>query len=160
MTATSLASLTAHPFLRGMHPGQIAPLARACRIVTIPPKHRFFDEGGAATQFWLIDAGRVALDIDVPSGRHLIVETLGPGDVLGLSWLSPPFLWQFGAQAVQQTTALELDAAMVRAACDQDPVVGYQLLRRLMSAASARLQAARIRMLDLYAVAGDRIGDS
>ncbi len=89
-----------------------------------------------------------------PGRSRLIVETLGRGDLLGLSWLVPPFEWQFGATAVQDTVTFELNAAAVRAACEEDAGLGYQLLRRVMSAPSSRLQAARIRMLDLYGPGG------
>jgi CRP-like cAMP-binding protein len=144
------AELGSHGFLRGMPDGYVAVLAQACRATTVPAGHRFFAEGGPADRFWLIGSGHVALDLDAP-GHRLILETLGKGDLLGLSWLVPPYEWQFGATAVQQTMAFELNADTVRAACDQDPGLGYQLLRRVMPAASSRLQAARIRMLDLYA---------
>jgi CRP-like cAMP-binding protein len=117
--------------------------------------HRFFDEGEAASRFWLLRSGHVALDMHMPGSSKLIVETLGPGDLLGLSWLVPPYQWQFGAGAVADTVAFELDSATVRAACDQDPALGYQLLRRVLAAASSRLQASRIRMLDLYGAPGD-----
>ena len=129
----------------------IAVLAETCRVGVTEAGHRLFDEGGLASKFWLISSGHVALDLYVPGHPRLIIETLGPGDPLGLSWFSPPMRWQFGAVAVQTTSSFELDAAAVRAACDADPGLGYQFLRRLMTAAYDRLQASRIRMLDLYA---------
>jgi CRP-like cAMP-binding protein len=150
--AASAAELGGHAFLRGMPAGYVAVLAGACRATAVRAGHRFFDEGGTASRFWLIAGGRVALDVHSPGHSTLILETLGPGDLLGLSWLVPPYEWQFGATAVQETMTFELDAEAVRAACDADPGLGYQLLRRVMPAASSRLQAARIRMLDLYAV--------
>lgn len=147
----SLAALPDHPFLRGMPEDSIATLAETCRVGVAEAGHRLFDEGGVASKFWLVRSGRVALDLYVPGRRRLIVETLGAGDLLGLSWFTPPMRWQFGAVAVQKTSSFELDAAAVRAACDADPGLGYQFLRRLMTAASGRLQASRVRMLDLYA---------
>jgi CRP/FNR family transcriptional regulator, cyclic AMP receptor protein len=147
------AELGGHAFLRGMPDGYVAVLARACHLTAVPEGHRFFAEGDTANRLWLITSGHVALELHSPGGR-LVVETLGKGDLLGLSWLVPPYEWQFGAAAVQETIAFELDAAAVRAACDADPGLGYELLRRVMCAASSRLQAARIRMLDLYAPSG------
>jgi len=154
-SGASAADLAGHAFLRGMPDGYVAVLARACQVIQVGEGHRFFEEGGTANKLWLIASGHVALDVDVPGRSGLILETLGKGDLLGLSWLVPPYAWQFGATAVQQTTAFELDAAAVRAACEEDPGLGYQLLRHVMSAASSRLHAARIRMLDLYAVSGE-----
>lgn len=152
MTGIDPAELATHPFLRGIPVGRIAALARACAPVTVPKGHRFFDEGDDARRFWLIRNGEVALDIHRPGHERLIVETLGQGELLGLSWLAPPFQWQFGALVVMQTTAYELDGGAVLAACELDPGLGYQLLRRAIAAASRRLQATRVRMLDLYAL--------
>jgi CRP/FNR family transcriptional regulator, cyclic AMP receptor protein len=152
----SAADLGSHTFLRGMPAGYVAVLARACRVVPVAGGYRFFSEGAVADRFWLIVSGHVVLDVHTPGRTDLIVETLGRGDLLGLSWLVPPYEWQFGATAVQQTMTFELDAAAVRAACAADPGLGYELTRRAMSAASSRLQAARIRMLDLYAASRDR----
>jgi CRP/FNR family transcriptional regulator, cyclic AMP receptor protein len=151
----SAAELSGHAFLRGMPDSYVAVLARACRTVPVTAGHRFFEEGDTASRFWLITSGHVALDVHVPGRSRLLVETLGTGDLLGLSWLAPPYEWRFGAVAVAETITFELNAAAVRAACEADPSLGYELLRRVMSAASSRLQAARIRMLDLYAASAE-----
>jgi CRP/FNR family transcriptional regulator, cyclic AMP receptor protein len=158
MTGVTPEELAGHAFLRGLPPALLAPLATASTPVTMREGKRIFEEGAAASGFWLIRHGEVALDIHVPGRHRILVETLDDGDILGLSWLSPPLPWQFGAAALTETTAYELDVAAVLAACDEDPVLGYQLVRRAMAAASRRLQATRVRLLDLYAVpnpAGD-----
>jgi CRP/FNR family transcriptional regulator, cyclic AMP receptor protein len=154
MTGVTPAELVRHAFLHGLPASQVAPLARASKPVTISKGQRIFEEGTPATEFWLIKRGQVALDVHLPGRRRMIMETLGDGDLLGLSWISPPLPWQFGAAADTDTTAYQLDGAAVLAACDQDPQLGYQLLRRAMATASRRLQATRIRLLDLYAVPG------
>jgi CRP/FNR family transcriptional regulator, cyclic AMP receptor protein len=145
------AALAGHAFLRGMPAGQVAVLAQAAAEVSVPAGYRFFEEGGLARSFWLITAGHVALDLYVPGRARLILETVGDGGVIGISWLSPPREWQFGAEAVRPTTAFQLDGATVIRECDRDPELGYQVTRRLMAVAESRLQSARIRMLDLYA---------
>lgn len=149
--APDVTMLATHAFLRGMPPEAVALLARSCRASTVPAGRRFFEEGEAATRFWLLRGGHVALEVHSPGDRRLIVETLGRGDLLGLSWLLPPYQWQFGALAIADTAAFEFDGEAVLAGCDADPSLGYHLLRRFLSAASGRLQSARIRMLDLYA---------
>jgi CRP-like cAMP-binding protein len=154
------ADLGGHAFLHGLAAAQVAVLERDSRQVTWPAGHRIFDEGAAATKLWLIQDGLVALDVHVPGRNRLLVETLGQGDLLGLSWLRPPYQWQFGAVAVHDTDAFELDAVAVRGACEADPELGYQLLCRVLTAASARLHGARIRILDLYAAVGPAEGSS
>jgi len=151
MSGVTPADLAGHAFLRGMADGHLAVLARVCWVAPVRQGHLFFAEGDTARRFWLIRSGHVALDVHAPGGQQLIVETLGQGDLLGLSWLVPPRQWQFNATAVEDTMAFEFNAEAVLAACESDAGLGYQLVRRVMSAALSRLQATRIRMLDLYA---------
>jgi CRP/FNR family transcriptional regulator, cyclic AMP receptor protein len=143
-----------HDFLRGMSPDHVTRLASAAAVVSIPAGQRLFDEGGRADKCWLITAGQVALDMHMPGRPNLIVETLGTGDVIGFSWMSPPHEWQFGAETVTPTSAFELDGAAVMALCESHPDLGYELAMRLLAAAVRRLQATRIRLLDLYGVPG------
>ena len=150
MSGVTPAELGEHAFLHGMTGHQLATLARACWVAPLRAGHRLFEEGGTAQRFWLLQSGQVALDLHSPGRSGLIVETLGPGDLVGLSWLASPFQWQFGATAVQDTMTFEVNALAVRAACEDDPVLGYAVQRRVMSAALSRLQATRVRLLDLY----------
>jgi CRP/FNR family transcriptional regulator, cyclic AMP receptor protein len=150
MSGVTPAALGGHAFLHGMAGHHLATLSRACWVAPLRAGHRLFEEGGTAQRFWLLQSGQIALDLNSPGRSGLIVETLGPGDLVGLSWFVPPYQWQFGATAVQDTVTFELNAIAVRAACEEDPVLGYALLRRVMSAASSRLHATRVRMLDLY----------
>lgn len=123
--------------------------------VSFPAGTRLFDEGGKADRFWLLRSGEVALDLYVP-GRHPapVVETLGPGQLLGWSWISPPHRWHRGAQTVTAVEATEFPAADVLGLCAADPELGYVLMRRFTEVVAERLQATRIRLLDLYAPHG------
>jgi hypothetical protein len=86
----------------------------------------------------------------MPGRGSVIIESLPPASVLGWSWLFPPYAWQFGATAVGNTSAIEFDAEQVRRACDADPALGYELLRRFVQVVVDRLQSTRVRLLDLY----------
>jgi CRP/FNR family transcriptional regulator, cyclic AMP receptor protein len=148
MTKQQISVVGAQPFLRGVPPAQLAGLAGLCEHVTFPARERLFDEGAKADRFWIIDAGQVTLDATVPGHGRLVIETLGRGDVLGLSWMLPPYQWRFGAVATQPTQAFEFDAAAVRAACDTDPGLGYELSRRFTAVVVRRLQTTRVRLLE------------
>jgi CRP/FNR family transcriptional regulator, cyclic AMP receptor protein len=150
MSATDAPPLTAHPFVAGMSDDHIARLDRVSRYISVPARHRLFDEGGTADRFWLIEAGQVALDLHVPGQGPVIIETLGRGDVIGWSWLFPPFEWLLGAITMQPTQAFELDGRAVRLMCEADPEFGRELDRRFVAIVVRRLQATRIRLLDLY----------
>ncbi len=147
-SAVAPSALAGSLFLRGVSDDHLARLAEVTSLTTVPAGHRLFTTGTVARQFWLIRAGQVAIDVDVPGQGRIVVETLGRGDLIGVSWFFPPFQWQFGAVAVQPTEAFELDAAAVRQRCDEDPELGYQITRRLVAVVAKRLQATRRRMLE------------
>jgi hypothetical protein len=86
----------------------------------------------------------------LPGRGDVVVETLGPGTVVGWSWLFPPYTWHFGAVAVEETQAIEFDARGVLNLCEREPALGYDLSIRFMAVLLDRLQATRVRLLDLY----------
>lgn len=148
--------LRAEPFLRTLPPDYIARLAVLARHVSIPAGSRLFDEEMPARKFWIIDAGQVALDALIPGVGRVVIERLGRGDVVGLSWLEAPYQFRYGAITTQPMQAHEFDAAAVRAACEQDPGLGYALLNRFLAVALRRLQATRARLIEARSTAAPR----
>ena len=120
---------------------------RPHRDVTFGARHRIFADGGNATRFWLIQSGRVSLDLHIPGEGPLVIGTVGLGDLLGWSWLVPPFTWAFGAVAATRVEAFEFDAPAVQACCAADPGLGYEVTRRMTLVLAKRLQATRIRLI-------------
>ena len=147
MIEVNAAALAAHPFLHGMSPDQLAVLAEGARDVSFPARHRLFEDGGYATHFWLIKSGHVWLDLNVPGEGPVVIETIGMGELLGWSWLFPPYKWGFGAVAVTEMEAFEFDARTVREHCEADPGLGYELNRRITRVLAQRLQATRLRLI-------------
>lgn len=158
MSGVSASELGQHAFASGLTTRQVHALAALAVSVEWPAGCRLFEEGGAAARLWLLRSGRIALDLRVPGRERIIVETLGPGDELGLSWLTPAAQWQFGAIAQLPVSAFEFSSAVLVDLCEADHELGYQLTRRLLVTAIARLQAARIRILDLYAAPAAAVG--
>lgn len=137
-------------FTAGLTPGQRERLHTLARPVSFPPGHRVFDEGEGADRFWILNGGSVALDIQAPGRPAPVIETLGPGDLLGWSWLFEPYRWHLGARTLTSVTAEEFDAAAMRAACEQDTGFGYAMARAVAAVMGQRLKATRVRLLDLY----------
>ena len=144
VTATALA---AHPFLHGMSRDHLAKLAEVGSDIAFPAGHRLFEDGGTASRFWLIQSGRVTLDLHVPGQGRTRIDTIGMGELVGWSWMYPPFRWAFGAVAAGPVEAFEFDARAVRARCGADPAFGYELTSRLAQVLAKRLQSARFRVI-------------
>ncbi len=155
MTTAEKSVLGAQPFLRGLPDHHLDKLAALCQHVAVPSGRRLFDEDVRVDRFWLIDAGQVVIDTTVPGLGRLIIETLGRGDVTGVSWLLPaPYQSRFGAVTAQPMQAFEFDACAVRAACDSDLALGYELSRRVAGIVVRRLDATHARLIDAYARSG------
>ena len=147
MIEVNAAALASHPFLHGMSADQLGTLAKAARDVSFPARYRLFEDGGNATRFWLIQSGHVTLDLHVPGQGRMNIETIGMGELLGWSWLFPPYKWAFGAVAATAVEAFEFDAPAVRERCAADPGLGYELNQRIIRVLARRLQATRIRLI-------------
>ena len=147
MTEVTAATLAAHPFLHGVSPDHLAVLARAASDVTFPAGHRFFEDGGHATCFWLIQSGHVTVDVEVPGQGPVPIDAIGIGQLVGWSWLFPPFMWAFGAVAASPVETFEFDARTVRAWCASDPALGYEVTRRVAEVLTERLKSTRRRLI-------------
>ena len=147
MIEVTAPTLAAHPFLHGLSPDHLAMLARAASDVTFPAGHRFFVDGGHATCFWLIQSGHVTVDVDVPGQGPVPIDTIGIGQLVGWSWLFPPFIWAFGAVAASRVETFEFDARTVRAWCASDPALGYEVTRRVAEVLTKRLKSTRSRLI-------------
>jgi CRP/FNR family cyclic AMP-dependent transcriptional regulator len=142
--------LAEHPFFSGLEARYIQLIVGCASNVRFHAGEYIYREGEAAHQFYLIRHGKVALEIFAPGRGPLTIQTLGPGEVLGWSWLVPPYQKQFDARAVELTRALAFDGACIRAKCEEDPKLGYELLKRFAQIMGERLQATRLQLLDLY----------
>jgi CRP/FNR family transcriptional regulator, cyclic AMP receptor protein len=143
--------LLQHPFFRGLEAQLGSLVAGCCSNVRFESGEYLLHEGTPADAFYLIREGAVALEIAAagrPSGAFL---TLGPGEIVGVSWLTPPYRWMFDARATSAVHALGVDALCLRAQCESDHDLGYELMKRCSSLLVRRLHATRLQLLDIYA---------
>ena len=134
----------------GLDERHAALLAGCAQTVGWDDGETLFREGDAADAFYVVRRGRVALELFVPNRGPLTIETIEPGDVVGWSWLFAPYRWHFDGRAVGAVRAVAVDGACLRGKCDEDPVFGYELMRRFAAIMLERLQATRVRLADLY----------
>ncbi|GLW14947.1 hypothetical protein Stsp01_16900 [Streptomyces sp. NBRC 13847] len=145
---------TAKDLFDAMPPDRRRRLRDLARPVSLPRATRLFEEGRRADRFWIIRSGQVALDQHVPGRRAAVVETLGRGELLGWSWLFPPYLWHLGAETVGPVDAVEFDAPVIRDLCESDPVLGRAMYHYVAETVADRLHGTRTRLLALYGPQG------
>ncbi len=139
-----------HPFFHGMAEQHLQFVAGCAKNVRFEEGEVIFREGDEANQFYFIREGMIAVELMVPSRGFTTVQTLAEGEMLGWSWLLPPYRWQFGARASKLTRALAFDGKCLRNKCEEDHDLGYEILKRFTHIISERLDATRLQLLDLY----------
>jgi CRP-like cAMP-binding protein len=142
--------LEQHPFFKDLRTEDIAFIAGCGQNVVFQADEYIFREGEPAERFYVIRHGRVALETFVPERGPLVTETISEGDVLGWSWLFPPYRWSSDARAVELTRAIALDGLCLRQKCEGDVRLGYALMQRFAEIIMDRLSATRLRLLDIY----------
>ena len=148
--------LADHPLFAGLDGDTLALLGGCAHNVVFRGGQRLFAEGEPADRFWVIRHGSVALEVTDPGAGQVIIETVGAGGVVGWSWLIEPYRWRLDAVAQEDTRAVEFDVGCLRAKLDSDPRLGYAMMSRFLPIVVDRLQAARVRLLDLYGSVDDR----
>ncbi len=143
-------ALAGHAFFQGLAPNYLKEIAGCASEVTFEAGQYIFHEGSAADRFYAILQGRVAVEVATPDRGSIVIQTLEAGDVLGWSWLLPPFERHFAARAVELTRAIAIDAACILGKCEVNHDLGYEMLTRFTRLMAGRLQSARLQLLDFY----------
>jgi CRP-like cAMP-binding protein len=148
--AASESQLAKHPFFKSLEPSLLEIFSACATPVTYEPEQKIYREGEEANQFLLLIRGIVAVELHLAGRGNLVIQTVGAGEVLGWSWLFPPYRRRFDARVIQKTNAYALDGKYLREKADSDHRLGYELLKRFSKTVVERLQATRIQLLDVY----------
>ena len=139
-----------HPFLEGMEEEHFELMVGCASNVKFDPGEYICREGQEANQFYFIRHGRMALELMTHDRGPMIIKTINEGDVLGWSWIFPPYVWNFDCKAIELTRAIAMDATCLRKKCEEDHHLGYELMKRFSHLMVQRLSATRLQLLDVY----------
>jgi CRP-like cAMP-binding protein len=142
--------LAEHPFFSGMEERLLQILAGCASNVRFEEGKVILREGEEADKFYLIRDGRVALQVFSDRRGPLTISTLQGGDILGWSWLTPPYRFKFTARTMETTRVISLDGKCLREKSENDNQLGYELLKRFVHIIDDRLQATRLQLLNVY----------
>ena len=142
--------LSEHPFLQGMSDSQLALLTGCAANVVFKEGEFIIREGQPANHFYFIRHGLVQIETHVPQKGPLVIRTRHAGEVLGWSWMVPPYRWHFDARACEQTRAIAMDGKCLREKCETDHALGYEIMKRFSLIIAERLEATRLQLMDVY----------
>lgn len=140
------------PFFAGLDHAYLDLIVGCASNVRFEKGAYIFREGTPADTFYLIREGTVTVEIFAPQHRPIVVATIGEGEIVGWSWLLPPYAWRFHGHAVNNVRAIALDGKCLRAKCEENHDLGYEILKRLVQIIENRLDEARFQLVDVYAV--------
>jgi CRP/FNR family cyclic AMP-dependent transcriptional regulator len=144
--------LADHPFARGLNDRHLELLVGCASNIRFEAGQVVFRENEEANQFYLIREGKMAVELFAAERGPVNILTLGEGEVLGWSWLVPPYRWRFDARAIEPTRTIALDGKCLREKSERDSDLGYELLKRIAHIMEERLQATRLQLLNVYDV--------
>lgn len=127
--------------------GQISPLTQA---VMFRPNEIIAEEGTPAESLFVIEKGRVSIEIHASPWGIRPMATLGAGEVFGWSWAFPPFVWHFDCRATTETYVLEIDGFKLRSLMEDNPKIGFAIMKQLAQIFTERLKATRLQLMDVY----------
>lgn len=141
-------------FLAGMKPEFTEYLADHAQRRSLDRDEVLFRYDTAAEHFHLVVSGKIAIEVAAIEGPPLELQELGPGAILGWSWLIPPYRWHFQARAKDASEIIEFDGHAVRERCETDAEFGYEILKRFSALMSERLSSAREQMMEEWSPPG------
>ncbi len=136
-----------HPFFQGMRAEHVDLLAQDAVEKTFETGDILFLQEEPAADFYLLESGRVAIEAHEPADGTTQVQVVETGDVVGWSWLFPPFVWHFQARALQPTRVVVLNGGRLLVEAERDPEFGFELMKRIAQVVIRRLQATRTQLL-------------
>ena len=142
--------LAGHPFFEDLDPDLLKIFCASASHASYSADQMIYREGDEANQFLLIRQGKVAVELFSAQRGVLVIQTMGAGEILGWSWLFPPYRRRFDARALQDTAAFAWDGILLRQEAEASHRLGYELLKRFSKIVVERLQTTRLQLLDVY----------
>jgi CRP-like cAMP-binding protein len=143
--------LRTHEFAQGLTNSQVATLAGMAEEVTFEDNEVILEAGQRSASFYLLTAGSVAVELRAAT-YVVCVEAIGPGQLFGWSALLDRQDTLFQVRAREHTTALRLDGARLKAACQADSQLGNEVRQRALQVVAGRVRATEIRFAEMCGV--------
>ena len=141
-------TLAQHPFLAGLDRRFLRQIAGLASHKSFDAHQMIFYEGQPANEFYLVCRGKVGIETALLGCAGIRIETVGPGEVLGWSWILPPYELHYSARALEPTEVIALDGKGLLALFEQDHDLGYEMMKRFAQVIVHRLAATRARSME------------
>ena len=138
-------------FFKDLDPEHLRLIFGCATKMNFKQGHFLLTQGNNADYFYIISSGRVHIEADAGDKGPVTIESLGSGDILGWSWLIPPYKWRFDALVLEPTSVIAFEGKRLRALCEENKQFGYEMLKRVTHVITHRLLATRMKLMEFYA---------
>lgn len=142
--------LRAHAFFRDLPDADVEFIAGCGRNKIVKAGEWLAHEGDPADTFYILRSGKASIIAHIPQRGEVILQTVTGDDVVGWSWLFPPYQWTFSVRALDTVHAVELNGVCLREKCDRDNSMGYRLMKKFVEFMTSRVRATRMQLMDVY----------
>ena len=138
--------LKTHEFFRDLSSGDLKLICDCALLQFFERGDKIAHTGNSADFFYVIQSGRLSISVEMGGRGSREIQSLGEGEVVGWSWIFPPYRWSFDVSALEPTSVISFEGACVRSKCEQDPRLGYELMKRFAQVLSQRLRLTRLQL--------------
>jgi CRP-like cAMP-binding protein len=135
-------------FLEGFPPEYLEPLAKTGTVVEVPADDVIFEEGQKSPNIYVLVEGKAALEVWLAGQGATVIQTVGPGRLLGWSPVLGQGTMTATARAILPCRLVALNAMRVLDVCGQNPSFGMEFMRRTALALARRLRATRLQLVE------------
>jgi len=114
-------------FLASLAPGAQEKLGLVAQSFRFGAGEIIFREADSSNYLYVVESGRVAIQIDIPSKGYHTILTTGPGEVFRWSALVGPRIATATAQAREETEVIGFEGEALANLCREDPALGFEL---------------------------------
>lgn len=108
-------------------------------------------EGSEADQLYLFLSGKAAVKVRGPEGRLVLIDQVGPGELLGWSAATDPHVYTASSWTTEPSAVVVIAGSDLRALCETNKHVGYEVAKGIGRVISRRFGQAIGRHGDLRA---------
>lgn len=142
--------ISEQPFFQNFPPEFIETIAGCGKNVHLDAGAMMATEGQDADSFYVLRRGVARIQVHLPAQGTQTIQTVGANSIIGWSWLFPPYQWNYDVVVVDDVSAIAFDGRCLRQKCDDNPNLGYTMVKAFAAIMVDRLKATRLRCLDIY----------
>ena len=131
----------------GLSQTELAGIAKLCRERAYESGSVIFTIGGSATDVYLLDTGKVDIQIEFKIYEYetvATVYTVGKGEIFGWSALVPPHRFTASARCEGKANVIMINGKELMEFLEKDRRIGYVVMKNLSALISSRLASTTI----------------